>query len=171
MGAGLPWATAPLPCYQQLLGSSAGRLGASTTGPSEPAQLLLCHTESAEQGRRLCLCLRRAPRHWHVVTRSSGSAGSIFFHFNICSVPIEKKKIFYHSEQTEQKASHSFSKRAFFYCGTEIQEASESCSFLRWFPSRRLINLSFVLAGVSGAFGMAVTSQDRFAGMGDLVCC
>lgn len=94
MGTGLPWATAPLPCYQQLLGSSAGWLGASTTGSSEPAWLLLCHTVSNEQGGRLCLCSRWAPRHWHVVTRYSGSAGSVFFHFNICSVPNEKMKIF-----------------------------------------------------------------------------
>lgn len=38
-------------------------------------------------------------------------------------------------------------------------------------PFQRLINLSFVLGGVSVKFGMGVTSQDRFAGMGDLVCC
>lgn len=33
------------------------------------------------------------------------------------------------------------------------------------------MNLSFVIGDVSGEFGMGVTSQDRFAGAGDLVCC
>lgn len=85
------------------------------------------------------------------------------FQYLLCAC--QEKEDFHHNEQTLQKAFYSFSQRVFFFCG-----ASQRCSFLRWSLSRRLINLSFVLGDISGKFGMGVTSQDRFAGMGDLVC-
>lgn len=90
---------------------------------------------------------------WDVGTSSRQTVESVFFHFNICSVPREKRKIFIIMNKPSKKASYSFSQRAFFYCRTEIEEASERCSFLWWFLSRRLINLSFVLSDVAGGLG------------------
>lgn len=90
---------------------------------------------------------------WDVGTSSSQTVESVFFHFNICSVPSEKRKIFIIMNKHIKKASYSFSQRAFFHFRTEIQEASERFSFLWWILSRRLINLCFVLADVAGGLG------------------
>lgn len=73
---------------------------------------------------------------WDVGTSSSQTVESVFFHFNICSVPSEKRKIFIIMNKHIKKASYSFSQRAFFHFRTEIQEASERFSFLWWILSK-----------------------------------
>lgn len=80
-------------------------------------------------------------------------------------MPVKKGKIFIIMNKHSKKLPILSAKRVFFNCG-----ASERCFFLQWSLSRRLINLSFVLGDGPGKFRMGVTSQDRFAGMGDLVC-
>lgn len=109
---GLPWVMALLamPHYEQLLGSSSGQFGAhgcpSRAGITIP--LLLSHRASVPwTWEGLCVCLRWEPTHWDVVIRSCWTVSCLFLHFNICFC--HEKENFYHNEQTQQKASYSFS--------------------------------------------------------------
>lgn len=59
-----------------------------------PSPTITHSTVCPEQGRRLCVRLRWIPKHWDVVIRPRWTLGSVFLCFNICSVPVEKRRIF-----------------------------------------------------------------------------
>lgn len=100
METGLPWVMAllPMPRYQQLSGPSAGQLGAAPphlpSRHNHPSATITHSAVCPEQGRRLCACSRWVLKHWDVVIRFCWTVGSVFLHFNICSVPVKKRKIF-----------------------------------------------------------------------------